>query len=398
MVSALLARRCGLAAIDNAGLGSRQARVRRPSPMPPFRAGGHRPEAVVGLDDLDVVALGDARGDLEQTGAAAFTPAIFGREDQERVNAHGGDRSLAGGIRNQSCRSPSPCRRLRERKVRDVPSGRVKSITQSAAPIAAATSSVMSARWPPAISPASRPMKGVALRSVEGGEATPSSFSAASISILPMRPGAPAIATRIWDIGLFSHRNGPARRPPGMDRAPPQRARAGGGSRPRASAPAPPRMTRGLRRRRPRCGRASPAKKGGSRSAARRHCRPEAMGRSQRSLRNMSTTGGQHVAHLIAGHAAAKLRDHLTVDVIALADVDPVGVDQADNGVEEQPPSRPEETMSAARRERMGEWAPGCGRGRSSQLGAKNITPRSTALDRHCRRLPAGSCLLRRTP
>ena len=111
-----------------------------------------------------------------------------------------------------------------------VPSGRVKSITQSAAAIAAAASSVMSTPVAtPAISPASRPMKGVSLRSKAAASTTPSSFSAASISILPMRPDAPAIATRIWDIGLFSCINGPAQTAgPEWVWAPPQRPAAGG--------------------------------------------------------------------------------------------------------------------------------------------------------------------------
>jgi len=74
----------------------------------------------------------------------------------------------------------------------------VKSITQSAAAIAArASSPIITPVATPTISPASRPTKGVPGRSKAAARMTPSSFSAASISILPMRPEAPAIATRM---------------------------------------------------------------------------------------------------------------------------------------------------------------------------------------------------------
>src|SRR5574337_653379 len=74
----------------------------------------------------------------------------------------------------------------------------------------------------PASSPTSRPMKGVPGWSKAAARAIPSSFKAASISMRPMRPEAPAMATRIVLIFLTPQKSAAQflRRGP-MDRRPP---------------------------------------------------------------------------------------------------------------------------------------------------------------------------------
>ncbi|CFV93987.1 Uncharacterised protein [Bordetella pertussis] len=88
-----------------------------------------------------------------------------------------------------------------------VPSGRVKSIRQSACARASSWSVMVTPQGRPNAAPASWPIEGEPARSSATASSTPSVSRTASISIWPMRPLAPAMAMR-WGVACVIYLSG----------------------------------------------------------------------------------------------------------------------------------------------------------------------------------------------